>query len=176
MFNFKNIGKKIKILATVIAIIGSLVSIILGIILICKTVYIDGILWITIGPIVSWISCFVLYGFGQLVDNSDKLVENKIANNNENTTTMTNQIDNKTTASMETYSTNELTKVKDIIKHLSIKEVNNLKNKYKKWTVEISKLSTPQLLNIINNEQNDWEKEYIYLCCFELLEKNKDKQ
>ena len=34
-----------------------------------------GILTILLGVLISWIGSFVLYGFGQLVDNSDKLVE-----------------------------------------------------------------------------------------------------
>ena len=178
MFNFKNIGNKIKILATIIAIIGSITSVIYGIILIFKTNYdIEGILWLIIGPIASWISCFVLYGFGQLVDNSDKLVETKNINNVENKTIITEVKNNKkANTNTKTNPNNDINKANEFIKHLSLQDFENLKNKHKKWTLEINKLSTSQLLNIIDKEKDEWEDDYIYLCCFEILERKNAKE
>lgn len=74
---FHNIGRKIKGLAIVFAMLGMVASIVEGIQLIENTAYDDNGMWIIIGFVViiggsvlSWISAFILYGFGELVDNS----------------------------------------------------------------------------------------------------------
>jgi hypothetical protein len=65
---YENIGKKIKVLAQVIFILESIAAVITGI-----------VLWIDIeegwcaivlfgGPVVAWISSWLLYGFGELID------------------------------------------------------------------------------------------------------------
>lgn len=77
---FNNIGKKIKTLAQVITLIGIIASLITGIVFIALANNNPGwgtlgVLIIIIGSLISWISSFILYGFGQLVDNSDKLVQ-----------------------------------------------------------------------------------------------------
>ena len=85
---FDNIGGKIKGLAKFICWVGIIASIILGIIIISgagtsygRYRYTDsgmvvlGIITIVAGSILSWIGSFVLYGFGELVENSSELVE-----------------------------------------------------------------------------------------------------
>ena len=87
---FNNIGGKIKGLAKVICWLGIILSVIIGIVLIIgatnrngyyrytdTTTIIYGIIVIVVGSLLSWIGSFVLYGFGELVDNSSKLVELK---------------------------------------------------------------------------------------------------
>ena len=65
---YENIGKKIKVLAQAIFILESIAAVITGI-----------VLWIDIeegwcaivlfgGPVVAWISSWLLYGFGELID------------------------------------------------------------------------------------------------------------
>ena len=101
---FNNIGKKIKTLAKVLCWIGIIVSVLSGIVIMAASGQISdsynsysynynsaglnissgaavvaGILVIVLGALFSWIGSFVLYGFGQMVDNSDKLVELKQA-------------------------------------------------------------------------------------------------
>lgn len=73
---FENIGKKIKNLASIITWIGILLSVVVGIIIIVldDSLVAVGLIVIVAGFVSSWISSFLLYGFGQLVDNSDKLV------------------------------------------------------------------------------------------------------
>ena len=84
MFNFNNIGKKIKTMAKISFYLLSVLFLFYGILLIIKTDNdILGLLWLILGPIISWISSFVLYGFGQLVDNSDKLIALKEVPNND---------------------------------------------------------------------------------------------
>lgn len=64
---FKQIGKKIKVLAVVFTCLGMLGSIITGIILMANEMP-EGALIMAGGILVSWISSFVLYGFGELID------------------------------------------------------------------------------------------------------------
>ena len=96
---FSNIGEKIKKLAAIICWIGIICSLILGIVVevapnsilynyrvnvngttvassnsIVAQV-ITGVLVFVIGSLASWISSFVLYGFGELVSNSKKIAD-----------------------------------------------------------------------------------------------------
>ena len=71
---YKGIGGKIKTLAGVITCLGILLSIVAGVILMTKSYVLAGIFVMLVGFLVSWISTFMLYGFGQMVENSDKLV------------------------------------------------------------------------------------------------------
>ena len=81
---FKNIGRKIKMLAKVICWAGIVLSIFMGIALAITLMLknqdllilaiVLGVLYAALGALISWIGTFVLYGLGQLVDNTDKLV------------------------------------------------------------------------------------------------------
>ena len=75
---FDNIGRKIKTLASVLAWIGIVLSIIYGLILLADGKddnVVVGVIIIVVGSLCSWLSSFVLYGFGQLIENSDILVD-----------------------------------------------------------------------------------------------------
>lgn len=74
---FSNIGTKIKGLATVVTWLGIIASLCIGsswMKLEEDMAMVIGIIIIVAGSLLSWLMSFVLYGFGQLVDNSDKLV------------------------------------------------------------------------------------------------------
>ncbi len=73
---FDNIGKKIKSLATVITWIGIILWCLIGFSLFRdgKTA-LYGLLVMVGGGILSWLSSLLLYGFGELVDNSTVLAE-----------------------------------------------------------------------------------------------------
>lgn len=81
---FKNIGRKIKMLAKVICWAGIVLSILMGIALAITLTFtnqdllilaiVSGVLYAALGALISWIGTFVLYGLGQLVDNTDNLV------------------------------------------------------------------------------------------------------
>ena len=79
---FNNIGGKIKGLAIIIFAIGLIISFSVGFVLIKNGNSSRGILVIILGSLISWISVFTLYGFGQLVENSDILVEETRFQNN----------------------------------------------------------------------------------------------
>jgi predicted flavoprotein YhiN len=185
MFNFNNIGKKIKTIAKISFYLLSVSFLFYGILLIIKTDNdILGLLWLILGPIISWISSFVLYGFGQLVDNSDKLIalkevpNNDIQNNKkaktthlENTTISSNTKPNKEIE--EINCTSKYKMAKQIINDLPPEHLDSLKQKYKKWAIEIEKMTIEKLFAIIEKEQNEWEEDYIYLCSFEILNRIK---
>ena len=75
---FDNIGRKIKTLAQILAWIGIGASMVIGGMFMSKGV--SSSAWIgfsiaAIGSIVSWISSLMIYGFGQLIENTDDLVQ-----------------------------------------------------------------------------------------------------
>lgn len=78
---FDNIGGKIKTVATTIAWLGIIGSIIIGIVMIAKaedSYYPEIGIWsgwlvIIVGSLSSWVSSFTLYGFGQLIENTDAI-------------------------------------------------------------------------------------------------------
>lgn len=74
---FDNIGGKIKILAQVLCWIGIIASVSFGFVFVVEGYYtaFGAILMMVLGSLGSWIGSFVLYGFGQLVENSDILVD-----------------------------------------------------------------------------------------------------
>jgi hypothetical protein len=74
---FSNIGNKIKTLAQTLCWVGIILSVIVGIALVITDEITDliGFLVLICGPIISWLSSFMTYGFGQLIENSDILVE-----------------------------------------------------------------------------------------------------
>ena len=80
MFNFNNIGRKIKTLAKAITWIGITASVIYGAVVLRLSnsptfiILIQGLLTMIVGSLISWLSSVTLYGFGQLIENTDILV------------------------------------------------------------------------------------------------------
>ncbi len=74
---FNNIGGKIKTSALILSWIGIIASIIIGFFLMAtdEDLILYGFIVAVLGTLVSWVSSFTLYGFGQLIENTDKLVE-----------------------------------------------------------------------------------------------------
>ena len=79
---FSNIGEKIKVVAAVFCWIDIIASILFGLSLVVGAVKSGEIMMIAVGIIVavvgsllSWIISFGLYGFGQLIENTDIIVD-----------------------------------------------------------------------------------------------------
>lgn len=79
---FNNIGAKIKFLATILYYVGTGISILIGLIMIFNGLsdieyngyfIFLGLLTGVIGWLLSWVSVIILYGFGELVENSAKI-------------------------------------------------------------------------------------------------------
>ena len=71
---FDNIGSKIKTVATTLTALGITLSVLAGIVILCEGDA-SGLFVIIFGSLLSWLGSFLLYGFGQLVENSDRMVE-----------------------------------------------------------------------------------------------------
>ena len=79
---YTNIGKKIKSLAVVICIVFIVLSVLIGLV---AMAYDDKLIPIALlaviaAALISWLSSFVLYGFGELVENSAKIAAQKSRN------------------------------------------------------------------------------------------------
>ena len=70
---YDNIGGKIKGFAKVSFIVAAIAEVITGIALMATDVdlILYGLLILIVGPIIAWVSSWLLYGFGQLIENSD---------------------------------------------------------------------------------------------------------
>lgn len=74
---YDNIGNKIKTLAKWMFIVEAIGAIITGISLIATDddLILLGLLIILCGPIVAWVSSWFVYGYGQLIQNSDIIAD-----------------------------------------------------------------------------------------------------
>lgn len=80
---YKNIGKKIKVLAYVLCIIGIVAGILLGISMIVNYTYYEddaiatgvllGIVSATLIGVISWVGSFSLYGYGQHIEDTQAI-------------------------------------------------------------------------------------------------------
>lgn len=76
---FDNIGGKIKGLAKAIFIIATIIFIIAGLVMLSDggdTAMITGIVTIIVGPLAAWVSSWLLYGFGELIEKTTEIAEN----------------------------------------------------------------------------------------------------
>jgi len=67
---FTNIGGKIKTTAAVFCWIIIIASVISGIVMMANDEVAAGLIIIVAGSLIGWVSSFMLYGFGELVENS----------------------------------------------------------------------------------------------------------
>ena len=81
---YENIGSKIKGLATTIFVIEALASVVVGIVLLAtdEALVLFGLMSLIGGPIVAWVSSFLLYGFGELIDKASEIEKNTRMNQN----------------------------------------------------------------------------------------------
>lgn len=70
---FGNIGGKIKTTAKILCILGIIISLVNGILIISRSTSYNstvvlGLVSIIVGSLLSWISSFFLYGWGELIE------------------------------------------------------------------------------------------------------------
>ena len=82
---YDNIGGKIKGLAKTIFIVESIATVITGIALMAtdEDMILVGLLVAILGPIVAWVSSWLLYGFGELIDKTCDIARNSSAGKSE---------------------------------------------------------------------------------------------
>lgn len=112
---FDNIGGKIKTVAATIAWLGIIGSIIIGIIIIAEandsyypsaTETLSGWLVIIVGSLSSWVSSFTLYGFGQLIENTDIISSKYITNASDKAQSSSNGVKSSTNSNDTVSSAN----------------------------------------------------------------------
>ena len=81
---YKEIGKKIKALAQFIFWFQAICMLLCGIALIAinERTAIIGVLVLVLGPVMAWLSMFLLYGYGELVDKTCS-IEARLCEKNE---------------------------------------------------------------------------------------------
>ena len=67
---FKNIGKKIKLLAKILCWLQIIAYMATAVFFMVMDQILLGFVILVVGFLVAWIGSFLLYGFGELVDNS----------------------------------------------------------------------------------------------------------
>ena len=70
---FNNIGSKIMGMASFFTWCGIIISVISGCAVIGDSTML-GLIIITVGCLISWVSSLVLYGFGQLIENTERML------------------------------------------------------------------------------------------------------
>lgn len=75
---YDNIGNKIKGLAKAVFVIETIMSVIAGFILLTidEDLSLIGFFLMIVGPLVSWLSSLLLYGFGELIDKANEIERN----------------------------------------------------------------------------------------------------
>lgn len=71
---YKNISDKVKTASKALCWLGIIVSCIVGIVYMGTERVLAGLLILVVGSLSSWISSLFAYGFGHLLENTDKLV------------------------------------------------------------------------------------------------------
>ncbi len=75
---FTNVGAKIQTVAKVECWLGIILSVVFGFIRMFRfdvAAFVSGLLTVVLGSLFSWIGSICLYGFGQLIENSDLRTE-----------------------------------------------------------------------------------------------------
>ena len=73
---YDNIGGKIKGLAKSTFIVEAVAAVITGIAVLISTDILLGLIILVVGPIVAWVSSWLLYGFGELIDKASDIADN----------------------------------------------------------------------------------------------------
>ncbi len=77
---YDNIGGKIKILAKCIFVIDAIAMFVVGIVLLSEELIGAGLLTMFLGPVLAWVSSWLLYGFGELIDKASEIAYNAKSN------------------------------------------------------------------------------------------------
>ena len=77
MYNYDNIGRKIKNCAKWSFIVAAVTAVIAGFFImgLDEDMIIVGLLVILFGPLLAWVSSWLMYGYGQLIENSDIIAQ-----------------------------------------------------------------------------------------------------
>lgn len=77
---FRNIASKLKTAAGILFALGTVGSVIVGILLMTRSMTAVGIAVLIGGTFLSWLCSILVYGFGQLIENTDRTAPHKEGN------------------------------------------------------------------------------------------------
>lgn len=72
---FENVGRKIKGLAWTIFWLATIICCVIGIIKLCANRNSVGWIILILGPVACWLAVLLLYGFGQLIEDTHAIRE-----------------------------------------------------------------------------------------------------
>ena len=189
---YENIGEKIKNLAKWIFIVEAVGIIITGLILIFNDVVLYGLLTLFCGPISAWVSSWILYAFGELVEDVHAI------RNKEGTTVekAKREAEIKARCEVERRTAHEAWEnAKFTAKEIAEKKMTeatvleNLRKSFESsppiqkpsgfysnnsWANEIEKLSAGEIY-IRYLDKDEWSESYRYICYLELKKRLKIK-
>lgn len=79
---FKNVGKKLKAAAIIINSFIALITTVYAVYLMTYGIYLYGGLVLIGGILVAWVGALLLYGFGDLIENTAKIANSTKADKN----------------------------------------------------------------------------------------------
>ena len=189
---YRNIGGKIKSWAKWIFVVESICAIITGLILLMDWGLDDAwwsLLIIFLGPVIAWVSSWILYAFGELVEDTHAM-RNRISPVTEQDAVNEAKRKEKEQAAIEKSEREAKEQAKRVAKHALESQIKRdiaghaaretLRNDFKKlppmekpanfkpssdWNVK--ELSTEQIFEIYLAE-DEWTESYRYLCYLEL--------
>ncbi len=175
---FNNIGEKIKSVAVVVTILGIATSLFLGIWMCAKSAWLMGVCIIIVGSICSWLGSLTLYGFGQLISNSDIMVKMQDKNNDNIEKIVKGNIKaekpRKSPVAVEIIKVDGL----DISDYYETakQKTENLKDKqrraivmeHKDWARNVEKSTTKDLCETLD-EIDEWDEDFVTLTCLEIV-------
>ena len=76
---YKNVGSKMKFLANAICVTGIVYSLYVGILLMIGGLFLFGIPLFLLGPLLSWVVTWPLFGLGELVEKAEQEKQEAVA-------------------------------------------------------------------------------------------------
>ncbi len=158
---FDHVGKKIKGIATVVTWIGIVISFIIGCILIYEgaqdsdngILILIGILVMAIGSFIAWLSTILLYGFGELIDNSEKILLRLESGGN---------------------TAKNRTKKDEAVNLKPVEDAEEYKTTAADFIEEIKRYDTPTLKNMLENLRGSFTGQEVIIIKTELRSRGED--
>ena len=176
-------GETIRGIAILLLVLDILAAIVGSIMLFTMGLIWQGFMVIIMGIFFAWFPWFILDALAEVLQQAD-ITANKVARiikgvdankpDDENLDTeqvleKLEQYNDDTVDEKQSLPQTRLDKVKDEIKHVTEYDKAFLKERNFNATVEIKQMSLDELYDIVENKKKS--KEFIYLCCFEIIKR-----
>ena len=166
-----NKGEKLKFIACIIMVIGTLLSVAYGLYLFVLGLWALGILVVIVGVGISYIYKLFVDCFADVVQRVDIIDDKtmKIMSVLE----PQNNVKEQAPQIKKTLKTTQLDNVKEEVRHLNAFEKQYIIDKNSEDYNEIKELTLSKLYSVVAEKEE--RQEYIYMCCFEIIERETNK-